>query len=187
MNAYKVVDGQLVPIGLEEYQQLTEYSEQLVENDSDIQIEKFSQDLSALYGSYYTFTPSSTSTLNAPIEKASASINCTVKICTVSKIYNTTYSKSFTAGLTADAKSTIKLNAGFTWVKSATNGSSYSFTVEKGVSGYIGFNAYYRKTTGVLQEYIENLPAGRKVVEGRAPKTLSTGELDGIYSWVYTN
>lgn len=185
MNAFKPDEnGTLVPIGKEEYQSLIEGIE---ETSSETLPQSQSPEIGTLAFTpdYYSYVRSSTGTYTAPLQKVSASINCTTSSCTVTKSINATYTNSFTAGLTSPEIAAIKANAGFTWAVSASTTSSYSFTITKGQGGYIGFNPYYRKTTGTLYAYYQGIQASAKTVEGRAPKKLSNGELDGVYSFIY--
>lgn len=180
MNAFKIENGNLVSINKEEYQSLIQRSEESVPKT-----ETQSLASATLFGDSFRYSPSSTAVLSAPLRKVSATISCTTTTCRVDKTVNVTYTNSFTAGLTSPEIAAIKANAGFTWAVSASTSTTYSFTISKGQSGYIGFNPYYRKTTGTLYAYYNSMPSGSMVVEGRAPKKLSTGELDGIYTFIY--
>lgn len=175
ITAYKIVDGELVAIDEGEYKSLEQGTEEVLP-------QTFS---AALFGDTFNYVAASSSTLSAPTEKASATLVCNATSCRVDKTINSTYTNSFTVGLTSPEIAAIKANAGFTWSVSATNSSTYSFTISKGQAGYIGFSPYYRKTTGTLYAYYEGLPSGSKTVEGRAPKKLSNGELDGIYKFIF--
>lgn len=203
INAFKIVDGNLEPMSEEEYLAIEQYSEEQEKEDKnkDKQEEKHKSvaDKNALIGNpftkgkgsikpsyilWYLYFRDTASTLIGPINKSSATVNCNVKSCTITKTINTTYSENFTAGLTLEAKKAIKANAGFTWATSASNSSAYSFTLSKGDYGYLGFKPYYKRTTGTLQTWYDATLLESKSVIGRAPKVLNN-ELDGVYTFVY--
>lgn len=185
VTVFKSVNGIITPMDEEEYLELVKRTEM---EDPQTQVRLLenteSKDYSVM-SLWYRYIPSRTSTyLLGPTYKSSATVDCTVSSCTVSKTVNTTYTNSFTAGLNADMTKVIKANAGFSWTTSATNGNSYSFTVSKGSYGYMGFQPYYRKTTGTLESWSGPTRLEAKTVEGRSPHTIGGGELDGIYKWV---
>lgn len=185
INAYKSVNGQLVSVDEDEYQSLTEDYENYVEIDKP-----FNEDINISPKAFvwYQYTPATSNILTFPTKRVSADINCNTSSCTVKKDRSVTISQSFTAGVSSGGQKAITANAGFTWSKSASNTSTYSFTVKKGVRGYIGFAAKYRKTTGTLKSYIDSTLLTTEKVEGRSPKTINntaTGELDGVYTFVY--
>jgi hypothetical protein len=105
--------------------------------------------------------------------------------CRISKSVNVTVSASYSVSATAE-KSAIKANAGFTWTNSASDTSTYSFTLSKGDKGYIGFKPYLRKTSGTLKKYSNwDGYLYSKSAYAYSPKKTSTGEADGYYYFVH--
>jgi hypothetical protein len=105
--------------------------------------------------------------------------------CRISKSVNVTVSASYSVSATAE-KSAIKANAGFTWTNSASDTSTYSFTLSKGDKGYIGFKPYLRKTSGTLKKYSNwDGYLYSKSAYAYSPKKTSTGEADGYYYFIH--
>lgn len=182
INAYKVVDGQLISVDKEEYQILTEDVVEPFNNGFS------TSPISPMAYLWYQYTPSTSNILSFPIKRVSADIDCNTPSCTVQKDRSITVTESFTAGLSAGEEKAIIANAGFTWSKEASNTSTYSFTINKGTKGYIGFAAKYRKTTGTLKAFMDSTLLSTQQVEARSPKTIdgtANGELDGVYTFVY--
>ena len=94
-------------------------------------------------------------------------------------------SASYSVSATLE-KNAIKANAGFTWVSSASDSSTYSFTLKNGDRGYIGFKPYLKKTYGTLKKYSnwDGLLSSKNAY-GYSPKKTSSGEADGYYYFVH--
>lgn len=138
------------------------------------------------YREYWKYTPTSTTSIvTGKTKKVTGDIGCTSSSCTLSKAVSVSVSASYSVSATAE-KSAIKANAGFTWVSSANDSSTYSFTLKKGEKGYIGFKPYYKKTTGKLKKYSNwDGYLYSKSANAHSPKKTATGEADGLYYFVF--
>lgn len=119
--------------------------------------------------------------------KASPTINCTTPTCKASISVGATTTNSFSTGVGAE-RNAIKANAGYTWSTSASSSSTFSYSLRKGDQGYIGFNPYHWKVIGTL-EYWGGQGIGvieSKSAWGSYPVTLTNGQADGVYAFVYT-
>ncbi|WP_282173662.1 hypothetical protein [Cytobacillus firmus] len=184
----KEVDGQLVPVSKEEYENEIENSEEVdtegmftdddATSDGDVSILRD-------YYEYYRYTPSSTTNVTGGTKKVTADIGCTTSTCRIDKAVSVTVSATYSVSLTAE-KDAIKANAGFSWTSSASDSSTYSFTLSKGNSGYIGFKPYLKKTSGTLKRYSNwDGLLSSKSAHAYSPRKTSSGEADGYYYFVH--
>lgn len=186
----KKVNGKLQPVSKDVYlNETSQFSN--FENTTDLFTEGSSPDEvypQADYREYYTYSPSTISSVTGSTKKVSADLYCTTSSgCRITKTVGVTVSASYSVSLTAE-KSAIKANAGFTWVDSANDTSSYSFSLAYGDKGYIGFKPYLKKTYGTLKKYSNwDGYLSSKTAYAYSPKKLSSGEADGYYYFVFTN
>ncbi|WP_335690454.1 hypothetical protein [Cytobacillus firmus] len=137
------------------------------------------------YYEYYRYTPSSTTNVTGGTKKVTADIGCTTSTCRIDKAVSVTVSATYSVSLTAE-KDAIKANAGFSWTSSASDSSTYSFTLSKGDSGYIGFKPYLKKTSGTLKRYSNwDGLLSSKSAYAYSPRKTSSGEADGYYYFVH--
>ncbi|QGQ45444.1 hypothetical protein [Metabacillus sediminilitoris] len=145
----KEVDGQLVPASTEEYETQNSKggeveTEGLYTDDSDGGFTTMD------YYEYWKYYPATISKVTGSTRKVTADIGCTTTSCSISKAVSVTISASYSVSASSE-RSAIKANAGFTWTSSASDTSTYSFTLSKGDTGYIGFKPYLKKTSGTLK------------------------------------
>lgn len=177
----KKVNGKLVPVSS------TEYLNTIQNLESVVDILSINNQITPLdYYEYWRYSPSSTSTVTGSTKKVTSEIWCnTLPGCGISKSVGVTVSASYSVTATAE-KDAIKANAGFTWTNSASDTSTYSFSLAYGDSGYIGFKPYLRKTTGTLKKYSNwDGYLYSKSAYAYSPKKTSSGEADGYYYFVH--
>lgn len=137
---------------------------------------------------YWRFKRSGAKTkVNRPRIKASPDINCTTSTCAASISVGATTTNSFSTSVNSE-QGYIKAGAGYTWSKSASSSSTFSYNIDKGDKGYIGFTPYHWKVSGKL-EYVGGQGLGvitSKSAWGSYPAKLSNGQADGMYAFVYT-
>ncbi|MCK1999871.1 hypothetical protein MZM54_00555 [[Brevibacterium] frigoritolerans] len=183
----KEVNGKLVPASKQEY-----LNEIKSASGQSVTIPKVStlastNDMGTLdYREYWKYTPTSTSSkVVGKTKKVTADIGCTSASCSISKQVSVTVSAQYSVNATAE-KSAIKANAGFTWVNSASDSSTYSFKLKKGDRGYVGFKPYYKKTTGKLKKYSNwDGYLYSKSANAHSPRKTANKEADGMYYFVH--
>ncbi|KWU57728.1 hypothetical protein AWW70_21375 [Bacillus mycoides] len=176
----KKTNGKLIPFSNSEYLNTI----QKLESVADLTL--LNNQITPLdYYEYWKYSPSSTSTVTGSTKKVTSEIWCNSNSCSISKSVGVTVSESYSVSATAE-KNAIKANAGFTWTTSATDTSTYSFTLGFGDSGYIGFKPYLRKTSGSLKKYSNwDGYLFSKSAYAYSPKKTSSGEADGFYYFVH--
>lgn len=124
-----------------------------------------------LFGSGYVIQPKTRVTHYLP------------KGAVVTTVWTKTISESFTAniGLTAEMKSKIRGNAGFSWATSATSTSTleYKFAPMAKDNGYIAFQPKVRETVGYL-----HVNGKKYSVTAQCPQKIN-GVLDGTFYQFY--
>lgn len=187
VTPFKKVNGELVPVSSEEYLNATKNSE-VTDNPIPSSVST-TDDIGIMrdYYEYWRYYPSSTINATGSTKKVTADIYCnTSGGCRISKAVSVTVSASYSVTATAE-KNAIKANAGFTWTSSASDTSTYSFSLSNGDRGYIGFRPYLKKTTGTLKKYSNwDGYLYSKYAYAYSPKKTSTGEADGYYLFIHT-
>ncbi|TKG98327.1 hypothetical protein FC682_26525 [Peribacillus simplex] len=183
----KKVNGKLVPASKQEY--LNEIQSASGQSAAIPKVSALAStnDMGTLdYREYWKYTPTSTtSKVTGKTKKVTADIGCTSASCSITKNVSVTVSASYSVSATAE-KSAIKANAGFTWVSSASDSSTYSFTLKKGDKGYVGFKPYYKKTTGKLKKYSNwDGYLYSKSASAQSPRKTANKEADGMYYFVH--
>lgn len=178
----KSVNGTLQPVSPDIY--LREISSTPIEIPEGSDFDEVAPDRA--YFEYWRYTPKSTSQVTGSARKVSADIYCNTSAgCRISKKVSTTVSASYSVSATAE-RNAIKANAGFTWVNSASDSTTYSFNLKKGQKGYIAFRPYLRKTSGTLKKYSNwDGLIYQKSAYAYSPKKTSSGEADGYYYFVF--
>jgi hypothetical protein len=184
----KKVDGKLIPTSQEDYLNELENVETI--DESVLFQEPTTGDIGTEdnYYEYYKYSPFETlQKVEGSRKKVSAELQCTTATCTISKTYTTSVSASYSVSLPIEINA-IKANAGFTWVSSASDTSTYSFSLVKGDYGYVAFVPYYKKTRGYLRKYSNwDGLLSEKIASGYSVIKTSSGEADGRYVFVYLN
>lgn len=182
-------DGSIELVSEEEY--LADLEEMVVEEVDEEDLGKFQpvlDDVQPMYYEYWRFVRSGTRTqVNAPRIKASPDIRCTTLTCSASITVGASTSNSFSTSVTAE-RNAIKAGAGYSWTTSASSSTTFSYNLKRGDEGYIGFTPYHWRVAGTL-ELRGSQGTGlirTKSAWGRYPKTLSNGQADGRYAFVYT-
>lgn len=199
IKAYKTTEDGLVPLTKEEYDRLTQENEDLgtefTGSNSNLKnsiksVNKVNNNSLItpmdIYYEYWKYFESSVTKYTGDPIKVTATIDCTTSGgCSISKAVSATVSASYSVS-GANEIAAIKAGASFTWVNSATNTSTYTFSLAKGESGYIAFKPTKRKSTGTLKKYSNESGYLYSVsAYGRSAVKLSNGEADGIFTFVY--
>lgn len=157
---------------------LVEVSESEIENENNTREVNYE---------YYRFSPRVTSRVVGSRIKATADFIAPAGGGAVTKTASATVTQSFSVNVSTSAeKSAIQAGCGFTWTKSASTSSSYTAYLQPGESGYLAFTPYLKKVVGTLGKYsIMNGLISSKEVTGYSVTTLSSGEADGVYQFIY--
>lgn len=94
-----------------------------------------------------------------------------------------TVNQKFSANVTLSTEKTaIQAGAGFEWVKTVSNNTTYTMNLQPGKTSYVAFTPYYNTIQGNLSLHSNwDGIIQTSSVTGYSPKKLSTGEADGLY------
>lgn len=179
-------NGNLVPMTEEEYKESLKIDIQ-TEDTTGVPLDNDGITPNDNYYEYYRYYESKWYYVWGKKRKVSATIGCTATGgCSVSKAVSASASASYSTSISA-ARSAITAGAGFSWTYTATDSSTYNFNLKYGEEAYIAFQPIYRRTEGTLKKYSNwDGYLSSQWAYGYSPKKLSTGELDGKYTLVYT-
>ncbi|WP_146553228.1 hypothetical protein [Rummeliibacillus sp. SL167] len=159
ISAYANTEEGLVPLTQEEYNALNQEKEELELETSDDSSSVKNTDGIVIpmdnYYEYYKYSESSVTTYTGDPIQVTSTISCnTSGGCSISKSVSSTVSSSYSANVNLSAeKSAIKSGVSYTWVSSASDTSTYTFSLKKGDKGYIAFKPSKRKSSGTLKKY----------------------------------
>lgn len=134
---------------------------------------------------YFIYKESSKSVVNGSPRKVSADILCPKKggDCQISKQYSVSVAETYSISLTSAEKSAVQAGASFSWSKTLSDTSQYTFTMKPGQTAYVQFTPKYKKTTGTLKKYDGyGRLLSSKSVTAYSPKKTGNGEADGTYT-----
>lgn len=198
ISAYSNTEGGLVPLTKEEFESLNFESESDDIDIVNVPLSKsvmptnlttgtVSGDVTVMdvYRQWYKYFESSVTTYTGDPIQVTSDINCNTSTCAISKSVSATVSASYSVSAQAE-KDAIKAGVSYTWINSASDTSTYSFSLKKGDKGYVAFLPTKKKSSGSLKKYSnEHGLISSKSVYARTPVKLSNGELKGTYTFIY--